>query len=69
MVGQGGEIVTGCGGMGARLWEVSEAVKVKVEVLGRQGGRGRSFAREKDCVGGWSLDRRLQGEAPAPGPS
>ena len=29
MAGQGGEVVAGRGGMGARLWVVSGAVKVK----------------------------------------
>ena len=37
------------GGMGARLWEVSEVVKVKVKVSGRHGW---PFMREEDCRGG-----------------
>ena len=52
VAGQGGEVMAGRGGIGARSWEVSEVAKVKVEVSGRHGGRGRPFVQEKDCVGG-----------------
>ena len=33
------------------------------------GGRGQQFAWERTCAGGWGLDGRLQGEAPALGVS
>ena len=51
------------GGMGARLWEVSDVVKVKVEVSAGMGGylRRRTVGAAKAWLGGSGARHRFMG--------